>query len=753
MTHRPAGRPLLLALAAILLAAGAPQRDPDLYLRYAHPTIRQPFPDLLELDVPDGLGNDRLAALGYVDVTAAPFHADPTGARDSTRALEDAILFARDHQMASFFPPGTYRVSDTLECTQQLYRRVSGRVFGGNRFPVMLVGSQAGDRRPRLLLAPHSAGFGDPEKPKVFVRFWSRGYQNPTTADRVTDGLPPDVEQPNIGMNQLLVNLDVVIGEGNPGAIAVRHQAAEGSAIQDCTIDATHGHTGLQGGIGSGGSSANVTVHGGRIGLDFTGYLSGTQPTPVITGFTLDGQTEAAIRSTSRQTLVAVGLKVVADRCTGPLIQVGRNLAANHGELTMVDSVVEFSGPALDQPERAVVRSDRGVFLDNVYVRGATRVLDDPGQPQAALDGNPGGWLHIRRFAVPSTPRVNQARTYRYPVYRDGQILPDGLRSLEPDQAPPPDLQARHVWASPFPGFETPGAANVKAPPYNAAGDGRTDDTAALQRAVDSHEIVFLPRGCYLLTRPLDLKPATNLIGVGQTMSLLVPAPSEAFSDPAQPAPLVRTADAAGADTVLAFLGLYTPPKVPGAQSLLWRCGGRSIYRAVEIHGNDKVDPAPVVITGHGAGLFYNFRDRSARLLVDGARGPLSFHQFSVQQVTSELRGARHVSFFGTKYEGNDPMLVVRDCDHVRLFGHGGNAKGRAGASLFVFERTPNFLFANGVDGPTRIGTGGLSHPAGSTDPKLWHMLIDRPGGGPSELLLPPLERPVLYLRGEPEAG
>jgi len=66
-----------------------------------------------------------------------------------------------------------------------------------------------------------------------------------------------------------------------------------------------------------------------------------------------------------------------------------------------------------------------------------------------------------------------------------------------------------------------------------------------------------------------------------------------------------------------------------------------------------------------------------------------------------------------------------------------------------VFERTPNFLFANGVDGPTKIGSKSLSHWEGSTDPRLWHMLIDRPDGS-VELKLPPLERPVLYQRGAP---
>ena len=95
-------------------------------------------------------------------------------------------------------------------------------------------------------------------------------------------------------------------------------------------------------------------------------------------------------------------------------------------------------------------------------------------------------------------------------------------------------------------------------------------------------------------------------------------------------------------------------------------------------------------------------------------------------------------------------MLAVRDCDDVCLFGHGGNAKPLPGQSLYLVQRTPNFLLANGVDGPTPVGSRSLSHPLGSTDPREWHMLIDRPADR-TELALPPLERPVLYLRGRPE--
>jgi hypothetical protein len=382
-----------------------------------------------------------------------------------------------------------------------------------------------------------------------------------------------------------------------------------------------------------------------------------------------------------------------------------------------------------------------------VYVRGTTKVFVDPEQ-KIDLNGNPQGWLHVRQFAATSSPRANQGNTYRYPVYVDGRQV-QRLCTVEPDAAPPANLQTQHLWSPQFPSFESPGVANVKDAPYGAKGDGRTDDTAAIQHAVDQCEIVFLPKGCYLLTRPLELRPHTKLIGVGQTLSLLVAAEAGAFADAEHAAPLIRTADVAEATTVLAFLGLHTPAKVAGAQSLHWRSGGRSVFRGVEIKGRSSVSPAPVIISGHGGGNWYNFRDGSARMLVDHAEGPLQFYQYSVQHATSELRGARHVSFFGTKHESNQPMLVIRDSDHIRLFGHGGNAKGLAGASLFVVERTRNFLFANGVDGPTKIGSVNAGHRQGSTDPNLWHMLIDRPADG-DELKLPPLERPVLYQRGVP---
>ncbi len=56
---------------------------------------------------------------------------------------------------------------------------------------------------------------------------------------------------------------------------------------------------------------------------------------------------------------------------------------------------------------------------------------------------------------------------------------------------------------------------------HGAAGDGRTDDTAALQRALDrcgetSGGVVFVPTGHYLIKGRLSVPPSVTLEGVWQ---------------------------------------------------------------------------------------------------------------------------------------------------------------------------------------------------------------------------------------------
>ena len=45
-------------------------------------------------------------------------------------------------------------------------------------------------------------------------------------------------------------------------------------------------------------------------------------------------------------------------------------------------------------------------------------------------------------------------------------------------------------------------------------GESSTDDTAALQTAIDQHPVLFFPSGTYRVSGSLKLKPDTVLIGL-----------------------------------------------------------------------------------------------------------------------------------------------------------------------------------------------------------------------------------------------
>lgn len=711
----------------------------------------------------------RSTSMGFVDVTAEPFFADPTGDKDATDALQQAIVYARDHQMVCLLPSGTYRVSDTLSCIQFRPMRSDGKRQGTRDYPCVLVGSRLGTKRPRIVLAPHSAGFADPNKPKYVVHFWAPGAGIEAAVDE---------PQPNISMNQMFIGIDIEIGEGNSGAVAIRHRAAQGSGVQDCTIDATHGYCGLEGGAGSGGSHANVTVIGGRIGMD----MRQTQPAPTLTGCTLIGQTETALICSSRQALCAVGL-TVESQTPGPAIITRKLWGAHHGQLCLVDSRIELKHGA----ENTAIEAGSSLYLNNVYIRGAETLIELPDRP--ALRSEQQGWVHVKEYATGITESYrarnygNRTFTFPSPIFIDGDKLDVlYLAELEYGQTPPDNLQSRHLWTDGFPGWESPGVVSVKDQPFGAVGDGVTDDAGAIQEAIDEHEIVFLPKGAYAVSKTLQLRPNTKLIGLHRCYSWLVPLDRAGgdFHDPANPQPVVRTADDGNAKTVVAFFGIRTLRDSTAAYCLHWQSGRNSIFRDTNIHFSfaaapqgpaRSLEPAdaarlynhPVVlINGNGGGRWYNFHQESSRghnvdyrhLLIDGTTEPLHMYQCNPEHARSdanmEVRNARHVSFYGIKGEYNQPIVWIRDCDHVRVFGYGGNAAAHEGGALFVVERTPNFLLANLVDSPRMPqGIPDTFFAGDGVDPTRWHTVRERTTAGQT-ILTPPLDRPVLYKRGRP---
>lgn len=139
--------------------------------------------------------------------------------------------------------------------------------------------------------------------------------------------------------------------------------------------------------------------------------------------------------------------------------------------------------------------------------------------------------------------------------------------------------------------------------------------------------------------------------------------------------------------------------------------------------------------------------------MIDGTTQPLHMYQCNPEHARSdanmEIRGAKHVSIYGVKGEYNQPIIWVRDSDHVRILGYGGNAAAHEGGALFLVERTPNILLANLVDSPRMPqGIPDTFFAGDGVDPRRWHMVLERDNDGET-ILTPPLDRPVLHKRGQ----
>ncbi len=102
------------------------------------------------------------------------------------------------------------------------------------------------------------------------------------------------------------------------------------------------------------------------------------------------------------------------------------------------------------------------------------------------------------------------------------------------------------------------GYVNVKSPPYNAAGDGITDDTNAIQQALNDvgtagGGVVFVPEGNYYIATHLVVPTATVLKGVASHVQ-------RDWGDPSQKrvsgTTLLAVADA-GNDTGTPFISLF----------------------------------------------------------------------------------------------------------------------------------------------------------------------------------------------------
>jgi hypothetical protein len=126
--------------------------------------------------------------------------------------------------------------------------------------------------------------------------------------------------------------------------------------------------------------------------------------------------------------------------------------------------------------------------------------------------------------------------------------------------------QFQDVYTSPWRALPEPAKSDVlDLPPIDtwvnihtlgAVGDGITDDTEALKKAIAQHRAIYLPSGQYRVTDTITLKPNTVLIGLHPSVTrILLAGGAPAFRGVGSPKPLLETPPA-GTNVVT---GIGTP--------------------------------------------------------------------------------------------------------------------------------------------------------------------------------------------------
>jgi hypothetical protein len=644
----------------------------------------------------------------YVDVTRPPCGADNSGSTDATRALQGCIQYAYNLTVPAvplFFPAGVYLLSDTLAFHQLNGAKFQGddgiNVVPARLLPHIALGAKVG--RAILRLAPSSPGFGNATAPKPVVKIWNG----------IND---------NINMNNLFRSFDLdLTAPGNPGAAGLYFAGSQGACASDVAVTAASDAFACFLGVnGAGGGHLGTSCRGARYGFYVHNSTSAfaNQAGATIANATLSGQSVSAIfydkepdnrwnaGNPTGTTLSLVGVEVEAPPgAAGPAIDARQTLTA-------VDVSVVCGGGGGGGSVAIAARAT--VFLRDVWVSGCSAAVLAPGN--ASLPGPPhASTLHVAAFAkgadVPGAAIVGDV------VYVRGARVPGGVvnsSAVVAGGAAPRGLADAHGWGeASFFGPDSPGVADAVAD-CGAAGDGATDDTAALQACLSAHPRVLLPPGVFRVSATLEMRPGGALVGMGNGASIIAAASGGLpRATAALPAPLLRTAEDGGAQrTVVALLGLVTWHHLPHVFTLEWASrAADSVWgvnfeaRACEclwVSAWQAVDPPlrpcklPTNLTVpkslvRGVGKFFLFvNDEVGAILSTGAayrhlavRDTARFASPSARtrfyglnlehcqsEACAEVRNASWVDVFVIKSEGNLPVLWVRgDAHNVSVLG------------------------------------------------------------------------------------
>jgi len=480
-----------------------------------------------------------------VYLTAPEFSVLGNGIGDDSAAIQAAVDKAVSNagEGIVFVPSGRYRITRTLY------------VWPG----VRLIGY--GATRPVILLANNTPGFQTGVGDMVMFVGGS-----PVSAQRTRripfpppGTVPPkDVVDAGAGtFYSAMSNIDFEICEGNPAAIAIRFHAAQHAYLSHMDF---HIGSGLAALTEIGNEAEDLHFYGGRYAI-----LT-DKPSPAWQFTLLDsvfeGQREAAVREHE------AGLTLIRDSFRN--VPVAIDIDPHYSDELWVKDC------RFEQISKAVV-----------IISNEKSPLTEIGFENAVLKDVPTFAL----FRENEKKVLGKGAIYKVGSFNYGLILPGegstgsiGMRYDATALSALPVALPSAIPALP----PTEDWVNVRM--LDVVGDGTTDDTAAIQKAIDSHRVLYFPSGHYHVSDTLTLKPDTVLVGLHPTLTQFdLEDSTPGFQGAGAPRPVILAP--AGGSNIISGFGVYTGGINQRAVGVLWQSGAGSLVDDVRFLG------------GHGSGF------------------------------------------------------------------------------------------------------------------------------------------------------
>ncbi|TMW66276.1 hypothetical protein Poli38472_004041 [Pythium oligandrum] len=332
----------------------------------------------------------------------------------------------------------------------------------------------------------------------------------------------------------------------------IHWQVAQASQLQNIVFEmGTTDSQGIFMDNGSGGFMSDLTFNGGKIGA-FLGNQQFTTRNLIFNGC------KTAIVMNWNWAWVFKSLTIKD-------AQIGIDMrTAGVGSVLIMDSSISNTPTGIVVSTTVVqnIQAIGTLTIDNLVTKNVPKIVASPDgevlKAGSAGDVTVAGWARGRSIDFTTEKAAETAVKGDFTPFQKPKALlnKDGVMFE----------RSRPLYE------DVPAAKFVSARAAGAKGDGKTDDTAALQKLLDdnanSDKVIFIDHGYYKITNTLTIKPGTRI--TGEAWANLV-ASGDWFDDAEDPQPLLRVGKAGDTGVIeLSDLVLMTEGSAEGAILIEW---------------------------------------------------------------------------------------------------------------------------------------------------------------------------------------